>query len=62
MKIKFQRTLVEVSQKVLYTNPNVKHVDGKYYIWFWAEFSKAKNKRRKANKNANKSRKINRKP
>lgn len=34
--------------------------NGKYYIWFWAEFSKAKTKRRKRNKQARKSRRINR--
>lgn len=55
-----QRTPIEISRKNAIGNWRCFKQDGKYYIWFWAEFSKAKTKRRKRNKQARKSRRINR--
>lgn len=55
-----QRTLIPVSKKVR-MDYRAKRIDGKYYMWFWVEFSKQKSKRRKKNKLARKQRKINRK-
>lgn len=59
MKAKYQRALIPVSKRVLYTNPNIIHISGKYYIWFWKIYNTEVSKRRKANKLARKQRKIN---
>lgn len=55
-----QRTPIEISRTRALWNWRSFQKNGKYYIWFWAEFSKAKTKRRKRNKQARKSRRINR--
>lgn len=55
-----QRTPIEVSYNRYVNSERSFSRNGKYYIWFWAEFSKAKTKRRKRNKQARKSRRINR--
>lgn len=60
MAIKFQRCLIPVSKDV-WMHYETKRIGEKYYKWFWLEFSKAKTKRRKANKLARKQRKINNK-
>lgn len=53
-----QRALIQVSKRVRY-NYNVIHIQDKYYIWDWIEYSTKKSKRRKANKLARKQRRIN---
>jgi len=55
-----QRTLVEISRTRAIWNWRSFQKNGKYYIWDWIEFSKPKSKRRKRNKQARKSRRINR--
>lgn len=55
-----QRTPIEISRTRAIYNSRSFQDKGKYFIWFWAEFSKAKTKRRKRNKQARKSRRINR--
>lgn len=56
-----QRTPIEVSKQRAIWSSNSFQKDGKYYVWFWVEFSKTKTKRRKRNKQARKQRKINNK-
>lgn len=65
---KFQRCLIPISRERGVNNINsVKIKNGnpyfiyEYYLWFWVDFSKSKNKRRKKNKLARKQRKINKK-
>lgn len=67
MASKQQRTLIPISRERGWYNVNSvmrmcksPHFDYNYYLWYWVEFSNAKNKRRKANKLARKQRKINR--
>jgi hypothetical protein len=58
MAIKFQRALIPISYWRAVNNPlsirirvGKPYYDSyKYFLWSWAEFSKAKTKRRKANK------------
>lgn len=68
MAIKFKRSLIPISCERGKNNRNsVKIKSGypyfiyDYYLWFWTEYSKAKKKRRKANKLARKQRKLNNK-
>lgn len=54
-----QRALIEINyNRGLYNCNSIKQ-NGSYFIWYWVEFSKAKNKRRKKNKQARKQRKLN---
>lgn len=58
--MKQQRTPIEISRTRAIYNWRSFYKEGKYYILFWIEFSKAKTKRIKRNKQARKSRRINR--
>ena len=58
--MKYQPIPIEVSYNRYVNSERSFSKNGKYYIWFWTEFSKAKTKRRKRNKQARKSRRINR--
>lgn len=56
---KSHRTPIEISRTRAIYNWRSFQDKGKYFIWFWVEFSKAKTKRRKRNKQARKQRKLN---
>ncbi len=56
---KYQRSLVKVPYSIGRYNYNARKIDGNYFVWDWVEFSKAKTKRRRANKAAKKQRKLN---
>lgn len=56
--LRFNTALIPVSKSVR-NNIGVRKIHGKYYAWFWVEFSKEKTKRRKKNKVARKQRGIN---
>lgn len=58
--MKYQPIPIQVSYLRYVNSTRSFSKNGKYYIWFWTEFSKAKTKRRKRNKQARKSRRINR--
>jgi hypothetical protein len=61
MKTKYQKSLVKVPDSIGRGNYSARKIDGNYFIWDWVEFSKAKTKRRRANKAARRQRKLNRK-